>query len=66
MMTVGKVLALIKIFTGKISSSIGNLSQLTTTAKTDIVSAINEVDSHVSLDIGFSIVDGKVCVTYEK
>ena len=47
----------------QISSSIGTLSELNTTAKTNIVAAINELDSEADA-LGLSVVDGKLSITY--
>ena len=64
-----------------ISNIIGKLSSLKTTIKTSIVNAINEIadkiPSHASSsnklatksdipDLGLSVIDGKLCVSYQK
>lgn len=53
-----------------LKSDLGTLSSLTTTAKTNLVEAINEVDAHADANasaiasLGLSVVDGKICITY--
>lgn len=44
-------------------AAVGNLDALTTTTKTSLVAAVNEVNDKVS-SYHFSVVDGKLCVTY--
>lgn len=47
------------------NAEVGNLSSLTTTDKSCIVGALNEVNDKVN-SYHFSVVDGKLCVTYKK
>lgn len=42
---------------------IGELSDLTTTAKSSLVGAINEVKGDTNM---FSVVNGELCITYEE
>ena len=46
-------------------SVVGDLENLTTETKTNIVSAINEVNDKVN-SYHFSVANGKLCVTYKK
>ena len=48
---------------GALSTKIGTLSSLTTTDKTDLVHAINEVNDGC-IDLGLSVADGKLSITY--
>lgn len=52
------------------NTNIGNLANLTTTEKSNLVGAVNEVDSDIqtltnlSSALGLSVVNGEVCQTY--
>ena len=55
-----------------VKSDLGTISNLTTTAKSSAVAAINEVDAHADANasaiasLGLSVVDGKLCITYQE
>ena len=55
-----------------LKADLGTLSSLTTTEKTNLVEAINEVDAHAGenasalASLGLSVVDGKLCITYQE
>lgn len=55
----------VKAYTDTNKSNIGTLSNLTTTDKSNLVSAINEVNTALN-DLGLSVVNGCLCVTYEE